>query len=172
MQHHLLSSCLADKHSTDLREVVRAVLVRLPWTDKSTLKEKSMISARAFPTLGLLARLEHVEVDGREVVKIVPALSPLSHQHYQRRERAKLLLEVATIIQTGEASGPGREEAEMAGCRLAMTHIITSLVKGASATKSQVTSVGRFTKSHQRRLAGSSNLWRIPKRKNYRKNQD
>ena len=118
IEHHLLSSCLADKHSTDLREVVRAVLVRLPWTDKSTLKEKSIISARAFPTLGLLARLEHVEVDGREVVKIVPALSPLSHQHYQRGERAKLLLEVATIIQTGEASGPGREEAEMAGCRL------------------------------------------------------
>ena len=86
--------------------------------------------ARAFPKLGLLARLEHVEVDGREVVKIVPVSPPLPHQHYLRRdtgssklvERKNLLLEVATIIQTGEAAGPVREEPEMAGCRLAVKH--------------------------------------------------
>ena len=136
MEHHLLSSCLATSHSTDLREVVRVVLLRLPWTDKSTLREKSTILARAFPKLGLLARLEHVEVGGREVVKIVPASTPLPHQHSLRGDtggtklvdRKKLLLEVATIIQTGEVAGPGREEAEMAGCRFSLIYIFHSLI--------------------------------------------
>ena len=172
MEHHLLSSCLATSHSTDLREVVRAVLLRLPWTDKSTLKEKSTILARAFPKLGLLARLEHVEVGGREVVKVVPVSTPLPHQHYLRRdtgssklvERKKLLLEVATIIQTGEA-GPVREEAEMAGCRLAVKHFhsLLIIIVGVSATKSPVTSAGRCTKCLQRKPAGFSNLWRPPR---------
>ena len=137
MEHHLLASCLATGHSTDIQEVVRAVLVRLPWTDGSSLKEKSIISARAFPQLGLLARLEHVEVDGREVVKIVPASPPLPHHHYLKpagsskkvKERKKLLLKVATMIHTKQAAGPARDESEMAGCRFAnQKHIHQCLI--------------------------------------------
>ena len=137
MEHHLLSSCLASAHSTHLQEVVRAVLVRLPWTYGSSLKEKSTILARAFPKLGLLARLEHVEVDGREAVKIVPASPPLPHHQYLRpaagsskkvKERAKLLLEVATMIQTKQAAASPREESEMAGCRFATSSTFTSLI--------------------------------------------
>ena len=123
MEHHLLLSCLSTRHTTNLQEVVRAVLVRLPWTDMSSLKEKSLILATAFPKQELMARLEHVDIDGREVVKIVSASTSLPHQEYlepgtsrKLEERKKLLLEVATIIHRKQA-GAGKEETEMAGCR-------------------------------------------------------
>ena len=143
LEQQLLSSCIANGPSTNLREVVRAVLERLPWTDQSSLRDKSAILATAFSIMPIIAGLESFKLDNKMLVRLVPPNLPLAHEHYletafseKLEERKKLLLEVtiiimttimtiiititvhqvATIIHTKQA-GPGREESEMAGCR-------------------------------------------------------
>ena len=146
LEQQLLSSCIATGPSTNLREVVRAVLERLPWTDQSSLRDKSAILATAFSIMPIIAGLESFKLDNKMLVRLVPPNLPLAHEHYletafseKLEERKKLLLEVTTIIMTTiimttimtiiitvhqvatiihtKQAGPGREEAEMAGCR-------------------------------------------------------
>ena len=65
MEQQLLSSCIATGPSTNLREVVRAVLERLPWTDQSSLRDKSAILATAFSIMPIIAGLESFKLDNK-----------------------------------------------------------------------------------------------------------
>ena len=107
LEQQLLSSCIATSPSTSLREVVRAVLERLPWTDQSSLRDKSAILATAFPIMPIISGLESFMLDNKMVVRLVPPNLPLAHEHYleeasseKLEERKKLLLKVITIIST------------------------------------------------------------------------